>query len=188
VVAAEGEGHVLGGPLDVFDLTPEAQGGQVQHDRDADAGADVCGAGGQVAEAIRKAEVDGRLDLIVEPIGGGVRVGELQAGADALEAEVVFLVDHDRGGFAGVKDQAAATGAVGVLLADEVPLDQEGTVEVVQVFDLDVDLVLEQLSPLSGVDDAGRDLPAGVGVCPREEREALDIAGEADARRDHDLV
>src|SRR5207237_1150680 len=50
VEAADGELQVLGGAEDLFDLAGELQSGQMKHDADANAGADVGGAGGQVAE------------------------------------------------------------------------------------------------------------------------------------------
>lgn len=53
----------------------------------------------------------------------------MQAGAQRLHAEVVFLVDHHAEGFLLVDDEAAAGALGGVLAADEVALDEDLLVE-----------------------------------------------------------
>src|SRR5690606_40755092 len=51
VQAAYRQAHFLGGTEHLFDLAGELESRQVEHDTDADAGADVGGAGGEVAKA-----------------------------------------------------------------------------------------------------------------------------------------
>ena len=50
VETADGQAHVFGGAEDFFDLAGELEGGEVEHDADADARADVGRTGGEVAE------------------------------------------------------------------------------------------------------------------------------------------
>ena len=63
VQPAHRQAHVLGGAEDLFDFAGELQGRQMKHHADADAGADVGRAGGQVAEARVEGEIELRFEL-----------------------------------------------------------------------------------------------------------------------------
>ena len=67
----------------------------MQHHADPDAGADVGRAGGQVAEL--RAECEGELffELVVQVVDGVPDFAQAKPGEHELDAEVVFLVDHD---------------------------------------------------------------------------------------------
>ena len=57
------------------------------------------------------------------------RLFELQAAAEHLDAQVVFLVDHDGDGLVLPDGHAARAFGGGVLLADQVPLDEQLAVD-----------------------------------------------------------
>ena len=66
VQAADGQADLLQAAEDLFDLPRDDQRRQVQHHAHAHAGADVRGAGGQIAEAVVKGVGDAGFDQVVD--------------------------------------------------------------------------------------------------------------------------
>jgi len=125
VEAADGEADLVHGFDDLGDLVVEHEGGQVHHGGGAHAGADVGGAGGEVADLGREGEIEFFLQLGVEFIDGLEERLELQAGAERLDPQMVLLVDHDAERTVLADDEAAA-GVLGrMFAADEVLLDED---------------------------------------------------------------
>ena len=96
VEAADGQVDLLEGAEDLVDLLGLDQPGQVEHHADADAGADVGRAGGQVAELRAEGVGELFLELVVELVDRVPDLGEPEAREHELDAEMVLLVDHDR--------------------------------------------------------------------------------------------
>ena len=117
------------GAEDFLDLLGQHQGGQMEHDAGAQAGADVGRAGGEIAEFLAEGIGDAFLELVVEAVGVLPGFVEGEAGADHLQAEVVLLVDHDADDFVGGEGDAARPLAVGQLAADELAFDEELAIE-----------------------------------------------------------
>ena len=70
VKAADGQVDLLQGAEDLVDALVLDQPGQVEHDADANAGADVGGAGGQVAELGAEREGELFFQLVVQAVDG----------------------------------------------------------------------------------------------------------------------
>ncbi len=138
VEPADRQAHVGGGALHLLEFPHESQPRQMQHHAHPQAGADVGGAGGEVAEARREGVIDAGLDAIVHLVDLTPCRPEREAGADDLDAEVVLLVDHDAQAFVGEGDGDAAgvlaaavdeRAALAELLGDEVTLDEHHPLE-----------------------------------------------------------
>ena len=67
----------------------------MEHHADADAGADVGRAGGQVAELGAEGVGELLFELVVELVDRVPDLGEAKAREHELDAEMVLLVDHD---------------------------------------------------------------------------------------------
>ena len=79
------------------------------------------------------------LEGVVEAVGFGPGGFEFEAAAEDLDAEMVFLVDHDADGFVVTDGDAAGAFAGGVLLGDEVAFDEHLAVDFVGLFHVDVE-------------------------------------------------
>ena len=101
----------------------------MEHGGGAHTGADVGGAGGEVAEGGGEREFEFGFEGGVEFIGGLPCFDEVEAGLEGLEANVVLLVNHDGKAFVGVDDEAAPSVLGGMFSADEVFLDEELFIE-----------------------------------------------------------
>ena len=98
---------------------------QVDHHRHAHAGADVCGAGGEVAPLGAEGELEPLGELRVEGVYLVPRLREAKSRAKHLHAEVVLLVDHDGQPLVVAHRDGAAGLAGHVLAGHEVPLDED---------------------------------------------------------------
>ena len=125
VEAADGQAQLVDGLDDLIDLLAEDQAGQVEHGGGAHPGADVGGAGGEIAEGRGEGELDLFLQSGVQLIGCVPRLLQMEAGAKGLQAKVILLVDHDGKGFIPVHHQAAAGVLGGVFPGDEMLFDKE---------------------------------------------------------------
>ena len=98
------------------------QNRQMQHDRHAQAGAQVGRAGGQIAQLVAVVEGNAVLNELCQPSCGLHALLGAQAGAHDLQADVVLLAEHD-GDVAAVRgDEVAA--ALGKFRGDHVALDE----------------------------------------------------------------
>ena len=88
---------------------------QVEHDTDADAGADVGGAGGEVPELGAEGVGELFFELIVELVDGVPDLREPESRVHELDAQMVFLVDHDGDVFLRAQGDAAGPVAGGQL-------------------------------------------------------------------------
>ena len=147
VEPAHREAHALGRTLDLLDLARKTQRGQVQHDAETRAGANVRRATREVAESRVEGVIERRLDAVVGRVDRRERRGQVQPRVDPLDPQVVFLVDHDRQLLvgqahrecAGCVDAAHARGqlALGVLPTDQVPLDEQLAIDRGHLVDVD---------------------------------------------------
>jgi len=132
---ADGEPHVVGSPADLFKFAREFERGEVEHDREPKPGADIRGAGGEVAEPWVVGVVHAGFDLVIEFVGLGEAGFEGEPGADGLDAEVVLFVDHDAHALVGDEHrdrsglvEPALPGAqptFGVLAGHELAFDEQ---------------------------------------------------------------
>ena len=129
VEAADGQVDLLKRAKDLVDLLGLDQAGEVEHDADANAGADVGRAGGQVAELGAEGVGQLFLELVVELVDRVPDFREPEARKHELDAEMVFLVDHDGDVFQRAQGDAARAVAGGQLAGDDLALDQELPVE-----------------------------------------------------------
>ena len=110
----------------------------MQHHAGAHARADVGGTGGQVAELLAEGVADPLLEQVVHAVDVLPCLVEGEAAAHHLEAEVVFLVDHQADGFLGSEGDAARPLGGGQLAADELPFHQQLPVQRRQPHDVEV--------------------------------------------------
>ncbi len=101
----------------------------MEHGGGAHTGADVGGAGGEVAEGGGEREFEFGLEGSVEFIGSLPCFDEVKAGLEGLETNVVLFVDHDLESFVAVDHETAPSVFGGVFTADEVFLDEELFIE-----------------------------------------------------------
>ena len=160
----------------------------MQHGADANAGADVGGASGQIAEVVREGVLEPLLQNRVDLVDGLPRGAKLEAGPQRLHAQMVFLVDHDAERSLFVEHQPAANAFGRVLPADEVALDQDLLIHLAQV----VHGLGKGAGHLRQALHCGADRFQRFDslrlFCPTREGHSLEIARQADAARHHDTV
>ena len=83
VKPAHGKTQLVDGLDDLVDLLAQHQPRQVQHRAHANAGAEVGGAGGEVAAFFRVGKIEAMLELGVKPVDGGPGGADLQPGSSA---------------------------------------------------------------------------------------------------------
>ena len=172
----------------LVDLPRDDQRRQVQHHAHAQAGADVRGAGGQIAEL----RVIGVGDLLgeqrvdaVDLLPGGLQV---EPAVHHLDAQMVLLVDHQADLLVAVDGHAAGALAFGMFAADQLPLDEELAVDALQLVDVDVLELARLLHLQHAVAEHVLDLGA-VGLAGAADEGKLgQVAGQADAAADDDVA
>ena len=188
IEAADGEADFVDGLDDLVDLVAEDERGEVEHGAGAHAGAEIGGAGGEVAETFVPGEADLFLQFGVQFVEGGMGGGEIEAGADALHAEVVLFIDHDGEGLLAVDDRGAAGGFGGLFAGDEVFLDEDLFADGVEVGEVLGEAVLHAAegfdARLEFLHDGGAVLLFG----PAGEGGAFEVAGKPDAAGEDDIA
>ena len=94
VQAADGEVDFLQAAEHLVDLPRDHQRRQVQHHAHPHAGADVRGAGREVAEPLVEGVGDLLLDQVVELVDLLPRRGQVEAALHHLDPQMVLFVDH----------------------------------------------------------------------------------------------
>ena len=141
---SDGKAHIPCGVEEFFDLAGHLQGGQVKHHRDSYSCADVGRAGSEVSEARAEGIIDLLLYHIVDLVYLLGALGELAAGLEDLDSQVVFLVNHSGKELPLCHYDASRAFAEGVVSADEMSLDEEVFAQGGRFIDADViDLVAE---------------------------------------------
>ena len=133
VQAAHRQADLLQAAEDLVDLPGDDQGRQVQHHADAHAGADVGRAGGQIAQPLVEGVGDLLLDQVVDAVDLLPDALQVQPALHHLDPQVVLLVDHQAELFAAVDGHGPGALALGVLAADQVPLDEELAIDLFQL-------------------------------------------------------
>ncbi len=188
VVATDGEVEVFGGTADALDLVGHLERGQVHHDGEADAGADVGWAGGEVAPAREEGVIDATFDGVIDGVEAVVDLFQLRTGCEDLHAQVVFLVDHDAQGFIAGDCNGAAMIAFCEVLGDEVAFKEKATIAERGLAKVDPDHAgREFVVEKDGFCDAEEFLALRVAGAV-DEGEASDVASHADAATKHDIV
>ena len=144
VKPAHGKAQLVDGLDDLVDLLAQHQPRQVQHRAHANAGAQVGGAGGEIAAFFRVGKIEAMLELGVKLVDGGPGVADLQPRQQRLHAEVIFLVDHHADALVLTEHEAAAGVFRGVFAADEMSLDENLFVERGQLVHAGVEAVLHR--------------------------------------------
>ena len=164
------------GAEDLVDVLRLHERGEVQHHADPDAGADVGRAGGQVAEPLVEGVIQALFQLVIEAIDLLPDFREREPGAHHLDAEVVLLVDHDRGDLVAADGDPARAFGVHQFPADELTLDEELAVEGVEV--LDVDIAQFDAGSVEGLADLALDVGFFAAIGAVDERVGRQVAGE----------
>ena len=138
VKTSHGEVNLLQGAEDFLDLLGPPQGRQVKHDAGPHAGAHVRGACGQIAEFLTERISHFLLQEVVDLVDVLPGFVQRQTAAHHLKPKLIFFVDHQADRLALVKGHAARPLGGGDLAADQLPFDQELTVERTEAGDADI--------------------------------------------------
>ena len=130
VEPADGQADLVQAAEHLFDLPRDDQCRQVQHHADPHAGADVGGAGGQVAPALVEGVGHMLLDQVVDVVDLFPGRLQVQPALHHLDAQMILLVDHQAERLARVDGHGSCPFALGVLAADQLSFDQELAVHV----------------------------------------------------------
>ncbi len=123
--AADGQAKLVDRLDDLVNLLAQDQPWQVQHRADANTGAEVGGAGGQVAASLAEGVVEVGLQRGVELVDRHPGFVHLQSRQQGLHAQVILLIDHHAQGLVAAEHHAAAGCLGGVLPADEMAFDEQ---------------------------------------------------------------
>ena len=187
VQAADRQTDLLQAAEDLVDLPGDDQRGQVQHHAHAHARAHVGRAGGEIAEPFVEGVGHLLLDQVVDAVDLFPDAAQVQAALHHLDPQVVLLVDHQAELLAAVDGHGAGALALGVLAADQVPLDEKLTIDLFQPRQVDV----QQLVLGDDLEDPFvQDLFDPQAVLRRgaaDEGEIGQVARQADAAADDDV-
>ena len=180
IETADGEADFADGFDDLADLVGEDEGGEVEHDRGAHAGAEVGGAGGEVAEAGAEGVGEFLFEFGIDLIDEGEGAAEVEAGADALDAEVVLLVDHDGDRLFAIHNDTTAGGAGGVFAADEVAFDKDLLADFGEIDVFVAEPILHFREGFDDGSDIGEEVDALLFLGEAREGVVPEVPGEAD--------
>jgi hypothetical protein len=94
VKPAHGEAELVDGLDDGIDLLAQDQAGQMQHRADADAGAEIRRAGGQITQLVVEGVIQLFFQLGIQMVNRAPRLPQLQTGPQRLHPQMILLVDH----------------------------------------------------------------------------------------------
>src|SRR5436190_128986 len=163
----------------------------MEHDADAEAGADIGRAGGEVSETVVVGVRDASFNEVVEFVDLFPSSAEIETTLEDLDSQVVLFVDHHAHLLTLVDEHGAGAFGIGMLAADELALDQELAVDGFQGADINVDQLAGELALLVQLFDAAAENftdfgAVGVGRA-RDEWEVGQVAGKADATANDDV-
>lgn len=121
--------HVSGGIEEFFYLPRHLQGRQMQHNGDPYPGAQICRTGRKVPVARTECIVDFVLYHIVDIIYLADTLGQLTAGRQDLDPQVVLFVDHRREEFPFGDNDTSWPPAESVVSADKMSLYEKMSVQ-----------------------------------------------------------
>ena len=184
---ADGQRDLVEAAEHLVDLPGDDERREVEHHAHADPGADVRRAGGEVAPARVEGVGDDPLDLVIDNLDLLPRAVEVEAAVHALDAEVILLVDHQAHLFEPVDGDAPCALGIGMLAADQLPLDEEAPVDFLKVADVDV----IELAPHRHRRDPFAEDALGVGAVllrrPAHERKLGEVARQTHPAAHHDV-
>lgn len=184
---ADGDVDFAEGSKDFLDLLGSDQGGQVEHDTDAQTGSHVGGARGQVSQGLREGVGELALKNIVEFVHPFPCRLQVEAAVHHLQAQVVLFVDHDAEAFFGVEDHRPSSLRFAQLMADQLPLHQELPIEVSEFGDIDVLGFGAEGERIDRLANGGRDGGTVLRRALADEGEVREIPGQPDSATHDDI-
>ncbi len=180
VEAADGEVDFLQAAEDFVDLPGDHERWQMEHDAYSQTGADVGRAGGEIAEPVVVGVCNAGFDEVIELVDllpGGPKI---ETALEDLNPQVVLFVNHHAHLLALIDEHRPSAFGVGMLAADELPFDQELTIDGFQRADIDVDQLAGEFAKFMQLfDSAAKDFSdfgaVGIGR-PRDEWKIGQIA------------
>jgi hypothetical protein len=183
-----GEVDLLAGVGGLLHVLRPDEPGQVEHHREAQTGAHVGRAGGQEPEFLGEGDGQARDQAVVECLGCGIGLVDLEARAEDLAPQVILLVEHQRDALRLVVRGGTRSFGGGELTADEVALDEDLAVEFGQRRELDDAQRLGQSELPDLLDQVGAELLGLLAVEEAREAVAEQVACEADPRADREVA
>ena len=185
---ADGQADLVDRVDDLVHLLGHDEAREVHHGACAHPGADIGGAGGEVAQLVVESEVERLLELRVGAVDHRVDLLELESGADRLHPEVILLVDHEAEGLLGIHHHGAARTARRMLAADEVTFHEDLLLERREILEPLGEGIFHLGKPLDRRADLLENSNALGFLGPARKGFALEVARETDAAADDDLV
>ena len=128
------------------------------------------------------------LQRVIEAVGFGPRLLELQPRAQHLQAQMIFFVDHYRDRFIVGNGHPAGTFAGGMLLGDQVAFDQKLPIDIVGAFHVHIKRRAGHGELDQAFATALVELGALQAVGFGEEGVSGEIACQANTRGDHNFM
>ncbi len=193
VEAAEGQTDLRDPLKNLVDLLGQDQPRQVNQDRGPEPRPTIRGAGREVAELVVERVGQRAAHPLVQRVDHAPRLLRVEPARERLQAEVVLLVDHQPqrvpgGGGQRGRGRRRLLVATDQLPADQVALQEDLPDALAQLGDLQDDGVAEHLAPLDRLAHPLQDRRAIRVLRPDREREALEVAGDPNARAQHDVA
>ncbi len=101
---------------------------------------------------------------------------------------MVLFVDHQRDLFGRSNRYPATSLALAVLPADQLPLDEELPIDRVGFLNIDVEGLNAELGRVDRLAQCSNDVPPFGGAGLGQEVEAVQVSGQSNARRNHDVA
>ena len=186
-VSANGHGGVAAGFGNTLQFLGDSKSGKMQHDAEPRAGSEIGGAGGEVSPAMVERQRDLLFKAIVECVDIGVNGAKIESWADALNAKVIFFVDHDASCQFASDGDCCGKGGGCQLRGNQMPLDHHESGWIVLRGQIDpLERIHRGLSVADWFDEI-QNLVAYAFGGAIDERKALDIASQSCSAGEHDI-
>ena len=189
VKPAHGQAQLVDRLDDRIDLLRQHQARQMQHRADANAGAEIRRAGGQITQLV----VESVIQLLLQAAESTWSMApqawrSCKPGPQRLHPQVILFVDHHAEGFLAVQHQAAADAFGGVFAADEMALDQNLLVQRGQIVHRLGERILHFRQAFDRRANRFQDFDALGLFRPAGKRGVPHVARQPHAARHHDAV
>ena len=128
---------------DPVDLSGLHKRREMKHDADPKASSDIGRASSEVAPTIMKGEIKIRLQSIIKRVGCIPRFFHVATRFHDLQPKVILFVDHHTEPLTRIDDHRTRAFAIRQFTTNQLSLDQKLTIELIKVFDRDVERVFK---------------------------------------------
>lgn len=170
-----------------IDLLGRDECREMEHHADAQAGPDIGGASGEVAQLFCEGVGKFALEDIVEIIHSLPCGLQVETALHDLQPKMVFFVDHDTESFLGVEDHCARSFGFAEFVADQLPFHQKLAIEITEFCNVDVFGLFSERKGFECFSDSSCDGGPVLGRAFTDEREVRKVSGQANATAHDDV-